>query len=84
MSTSTQNCLRLRSVCVLLRLLIRFSSSISTLRGTSVLRAAEPCLPESVDTSVASRSGVAVALRCANAFHSDFGVALRLPWWPTL
>ena len=23
-------------------------------------------------------------LRCANAFHSDFGVALRLPWWPTL
>jgi len=61
-----------------------FGAAMSVARGTSVRSLTWPCLPAAVDTIVARRPGAESSLRCSNSFHRLCGVALRLPWWPTL
>src|SRR5262249_27936991 len=61
-----------------------FNSSTRTRRGTSVPALRLPCLPNLVEQRVSKRLRVFLSPLCRNSAHNDFGVAFKLPWWPTL
>ena len=65
---------------MLVSLVSAFNARFRVSRGTSVPEPGRPGnLPAFVDISA-----LRPLRRFLNARHSVFGVALRLPWWPTL